>query len=80
MFLRALYVTRTTSEPNVDPTVRIAYTDLARIAPADDPAIVALTQHLTRWRVTRLQGGNADSLGSFVPPGASRDSDCRQFE
>ena len=41
----------------------------------DDPAIVALTQHLTRWRVTRLQGGNADSLGSFVPPGASRDSD-----
>jgi hypothetical protein len=34
---------------------------------ADDALIRDLTQHLTRWTVTRLQGGDADALGIFAP-------------
>lgn len=41
----------------------------------DNPALVALTEHLTRWTVTRLQGGNADLLGPFIPPGSALDMD-----
>ena len=34
------------------------------LAPTD-PTIRALDEHLTRWNATRLQGGDADSIGMF---------------
>ncbi len=31
----------------------------------DNPEIQRLDQHLTRWSVTRIQGGDADAIGNF---------------
>ena len=41
----------------------------------NDPTMIALTEHLTRWTVTRLQGGDADLLGPFIPPDSALDID-----